>query len=91
MILRSIRSDKKCFLKLTKCLAALLLPYPMSGRYVQAEYGHTLTPTNWKRDVHIFSGENLSGLPDGLFSYQKSQFGYMYCGGPWNGECWYIL
>jgi hypothetical protein len=29
------------------------------------------------------------GLPDGLFTNQKSQFGYF--GGPLNGKCWYIL
>jgi hypothetical protein len=32
----------------------------------------------------------LPGLPDDIFSYQKSQFGINY-GGPWNGKCLYIL
>jgi hypothetical protein len=27
-----------------------------------------------------------TGLPDGIFSYQKFQFGYN-----WNGKCWYIF
>jgi hypothetical protein len=30
------------------------------------------------------------GLPDGLFSNQKSQI-WVNFGGPLNGKCWYIL
>jgi hypothetical protein len=32
-----------------------------------------------------------AGLPDGLFSYQKSKYWYVYLGGPWNEKCWEIL
>jgi hypothetical protein len=32
-----------------------------------------------------------SGLPDGKFSYQKSQFGNMYFKGLLNGKYWHIL
>jgi hypothetical protein len=33
---------------------------------------------------------SFAGLPDGLFSNQKSQI-WVNFGGPWNGKCWYIL
>jgi hypothetical protein len=36
---------------------------------------------------HVDSG---TGLPDGLFSNQKSQI-WVNFGGPLNGQCWYIL
>jgi hypothetical protein len=36
----------------------------------------------------VFGSE--PGLPDGLFSNQKSQIGVNF-GGPLNGKCWYIL
>jgi hypothetical protein len=33
----------------------------------------------------------IPGLPDGIFSYQKSQFEYMYFVVPWNWKSWYVL
>jgi hypothetical protein len=38
----------------------------------------------------IFSHLRQSGLPDGLFSNQKSQI-WVNFGGPLNGKCWCIL
>jgi hypothetical protein len=32
-----------------------------------------------------------SGLPDGIFSNQKSKFEYIHFGGSCNERCWYIL
>jgi hypothetical protein len=36
------------------------------------------------------SGHPASGLPDGLFSNQKSRIWVIF-GGPLNVKCWYIL
>jgi hypothetical protein len=45
--------------------------------------------------AHAFNHPRLekgfkTGLPDGLFSNQKSQI-WVNFGGPLNGKCWYIL
>jgi hypothetical protein len=37
-----------------------------------------------------YRSPSISGLPDGLFSNQKSQI-WVHFGGPLNGKCWYIL
>jgi hypothetical protein len=36
------------------------------------------------------SNSCIKGLPDGIFSNQKSKFGEIF-GGPGDGKCWFIL
>jgi hypothetical protein len=37
------------------------------------------------------NARKYAGWPDGIFSYQKSQYICVYFGVPFNGRCWHIL
>jgi hypothetical protein len=48
-------------------------------------------PVSAPLDPHLQKESPIvTGLPDGLFSNQKSQI-WVNFGGPLNGKCWYIL